>query len=140
MTTYAPPYALRVITVIRGTVASANAYRSFAPWRMIPPYSCSVPGRKPGTSTNVTIGMLNASQNRTNRDAFSLASMSSVPASTFGWFADDADRAPVQAREPDHDVHGPQREDLQELAVVDDAADHLVHVVRLLRASPGRCA
>ena len=31
--------------------------------------------------------MLNASQNRTKRDAFSLASMSSVPASTFGWFA-----------------------------------------------------
>ena len=31
--------------------------------------------------------MLNASQNRTNRDAFSLASMSSVPAITFGWFA-----------------------------------------------------
>ena len=87
MTTYAPPYALRVITVIRGTVASANAYSSFAPWRMMPPYSCSLPGRNPGTSTNVTIGMLNASQKRTNRDAFSLASMSSVPPSTFGWFA-----------------------------------------------------
>ena len=48
MTRYAPPYALRVITVIRGTVASANAYSSFAPWRMIPSYSCSLPGRKPG--------------------------------------------------------------------------------------------
>ena len=33
------------------------------------------------------MGMLNASQKRTNRDAFSLASMSSVPPSTFGWFA-----------------------------------------------------
>ena len=31
--------------------------------------------------------MLKASQNRTNRLAFSLASMSSVPASTFGWLA-----------------------------------------------------
>ena len=31
--------------------------------------------------------MLNASQNRTKREAFSLASMSSVPAFTFGWFA-----------------------------------------------------
>ena len=48
MTTYAPPYALRVITVIFGTVASVNAYSSLAPCRMIPPYSCAVPGRNPG--------------------------------------------------------------------------------------------
>ncbi len=87
MTTYAPPYALRVMTVIFGTVASANAYSSLAPCRMMPPYSCAVPGRNPGTSSNTTSGMLNASQNRTNRAAFSLDSMSSVPASTFGWLA-----------------------------------------------------
>ena len=31
ITQYAPPYALRVITVIFGTVASANAYSNFAP-------------------------------------------------------------------------------------------------------------
>ncbi len=31
--------------------------------------------------------MLKASQKRTKREAFSLASMSSVPAITFGWFA-----------------------------------------------------
>ena len=31
--------------------------------------------------------MLNASQNRTKRDAFSDASMSRVPARTFGWLA-----------------------------------------------------
>jgi len=37
---------------------------------MIPLHSCSVPGRKPGTSTNVTSGMLNASQNRTKRAPF----------------------------------------------------------------------
>ena len=60
--------------------------------------------------------------------------MSSVPAITFGWFATIADRAPVEASEAGDDVHRPQREDLEELAVVDDAADHLVHVVRLLGA------
>src|ERR671934_3880 len=32
---------------------------------MIPPHSCVVPGRKPGTSTNVTSGRLKASQKRT---------------------------------------------------------------------------
>ncbi len=93
-----------VITVIRGTVASANAYSSFAPCRMIPPYSCSVPGRNPGTSTNVRIGMLNASQNRTNRDAFSDASMSSVPGDHLRLVRDDPDRAPVEAGEADDDV------------------------------------
>src|SRR4028118_1508476 len=52
---------------------------------MIPPHSCPVPGMNPGTSTNVSSGMLNASQNLTNRAPLTLASMSSVPASTIGW-------------------------------------------------------
>jgi hypothetical protein len=54
---------------------------------MIPPYSCAVPGRNPGTSSNTTSGMLNASQNRTNRAAFSLGLDVERPASTFGWLA-----------------------------------------------------
>ena len=52
---------------------------------MMPPHSCEVPGRKPGTSTNVTIGMPNASQVRTKRAALTDESMSSTPASTLGW-------------------------------------------------------
>ena len=52
---------------------------------MMPPYSWSTPGRKPGTSTNVTSGMLKASHVRTKRAAFSDDSMSSTPASTIGW-------------------------------------------------------
>ena len=44
--------------------------------------------------------------------------------------ADDADDVAVDAREPAHDVHGPEREDLEELAVVDDVGDDLLHVVR----------
>src|SRR5678816_3460156 len=73
--------------VILGTVASANAYNSLAPCLMMPPNSCLVPGRNPGTSSNTTSGMLNASQNLTKRAPLSDASMSSVPASTAGWFA-----------------------------------------------------
>ena len=42
---YAPPYALRVMTVSSGTVASAYAYSSFAPRRMTPVHYWSVPGR-----------------------------------------------------------------------------------------------
>ena len=52
---------------------------------MMPPYSWVVPGRKPGTSTSVTSGMLKASQKRTKRAALIDASMSSTPASALGW-------------------------------------------------------
>ena len=58
------------MTVIFGTVASANAYSSFAPFVMMPPHSCAVPGRNPGTSSNVMSGILNASQKRTKRAPF----------------------------------------------------------------------
>ena len=54
---------------------------------MMPFHSWSVPGRKPGTSTKVSTGMLKASQVRTKRAAFSEASMSSVPANCIGWLA-----------------------------------------------------
>src|SRR5213596_1312599 len=54
---------------------------------MIPPCSWATPGRKPGTSSNVTSGTLNASQNRMNRAPLSDALISSTPASTAGWFA-----------------------------------------------------
>eukprot|EP00325_Prymnesiales_sp_UTEX-LB-985_P025083 CAMPEP_0174726150 /NCGR_PEP_ID=MMETSP1094-20130205/47120_1 /TAXON_ID=156173 /ORGANISM="Chrysochromulina brevifilum, Strain UTEX LB 985" /LENGTH=58 /DNA_ID=CAMNT_0015927673 /DNA_START=931 /DNA_END=1105 /DNA_ORIENTATION=- len=45
------------------------------------------PGRKPGTSTNVSNGILNASHVRTNRAALVAASISKQPASSFGWLA-----------------------------------------------------
>ena len=77
----------RNVTVTLGTVASQYAKSSFAPWVMTPPYSWVVPGRKPGTSTRVTIGMLNASQKRMKRAALRLALMSSTPAMNFGWLA-----------------------------------------------------
>ncbi len=54
---------------------------------MMPPCSWSTPGRKPGTSSSVISGMLNASHICTNRAAFSEAWMSSTPASDCGWFA-----------------------------------------------------
>ena len=54
---------------------------------MIPPYSCAVPGMKPGTSTKVMIGMLKASQKRTKRAALVEELMSRQPARTIGWLA-----------------------------------------------------
>ena len=52
---------------------------------MMPPHSCEVPGRKPGTSTKVSSGRLKASQVRTKRAALAEASMSSTPARAAGW-------------------------------------------------------
>src|SRR5690606_41408689 len=67
MTSYAPPAALRAITVTFGTVASAYAYRSLAPRRMIPFHSWWEPGSNPGTYTSVRTGRLNESQVRADR-------------------------------------------------------------------------
>jgi hypothetical protein len=87
ITSYAPPYAFRVITVSLGTVASQYAYSSFAPWRMMPPCSCATPGRNPGTSTKVTIGMLKQSQNRMKRAALARRVDVEDPGEHRGWFA-----------------------------------------------------
>jgi hypothetical protein len=51
---------------------------------MSPPYSCAVPGRNPGTSTKVMMGISKQSQKRTKRAALREASESSTPASTIG--------------------------------------------------------
>ena len=76
-----------MIKVTFGVVASAYENNNFAPFLIIPPYSCAVPGIKPGTSTRVSIGILNASQNLTNLAAFLLESISKQPAKTSGWLA-----------------------------------------------------
>ena len=60
--------------------------------------------------------------------------MSSTPASTMRLVADDADGVAVEAGEAAHDVAGPVREVLEEVAVVDDRGDDLLHVVGLVRA------
>ena len=99
----------------------------------MPFHSWSVPGRKPGTSTKVSTGMLNASQVRTNRAAFSEASMSRRAGELHRLVGDDADRAALDPAEADDDVRREQRLHLEELAVVEHRLDHGVHVVGLVR-------
>ncbi len=88
------------MTVSFGTVASANAKSSFAPCRMMPPNSCFVPGRKPGTSSKTTRGTLKASQKRTKRAPFTDASMSRTPARWSGWFATTPTGRPPSRAKP----------------------------------------
>ena len=133
MTSYAPPYALRVITASFGTVASQYAYSSFAPWRMIPPHSCAVTGRKPA---NV--------DERDERDVERVA-RAHEPRRFHGrvdvehagqsprLVADDPDGVPAETREPAHDVLRVPLVHLEELALVDDPPHDVLHVVRLVR-------
>ena len=86
---------------------------------MMPPYSCAVPGMKPGTSTKVTIGMLKASQKRTKRAALIELLMSRQPASTSGWLATMPTVCAVHAAEADDDVLRVLGLQLEEVAVVD---------------------
>ena len=101
---------------------------------MIPPHSCAVPGRKPGHVDE-----------RDERDVEGVARPHEARglhrrvdvehARERAWLvADDADRVPAEPRERAHDVLGPVRVHLEELAVVDDALDDALHVVRLVRA------
>ncbi len=106
---------------------------SLAPRRMMPFHSWSVPGRKPGTSTKVSTGTLNASQVRTKRAAFSEASMSRVPAKLHRLVGDDPDGPALDPAEADDDVRREQRLHLEELPAVEDVLDDRVHVVGLVR-------
>ncbi len=65
--------------------------------------------------------MLNASQKRTNRAAFTEASMSSMPARCAGWLATMPTERAAEPREADDDVAGEVAVHFEEVAVVDDA-------------------
>ncbi len=78
---------MRTITESLGTVASETALIIFAPWRMIPWRSTSLPIMKPGTSARKSSGTLKALQVMMKRAALSAESTKSTPPFTFGWFA-----------------------------------------------------
>lgn len=104
-----------------------------------------IPGRKPGTSTKVMMGMLNASQKRTNRAPFTEELMSKQPEtratlkytrkkrkvhlelwqscslrtrSHFGLVTHNADRASVHPCKSHHNVFGVVRHDLKKVPLV----------------------
>ena len=83
-----------------------------------------MPGMKPGTSTSVTSGMLNALQKRMKRAPLSDASMSSAPGPHGRLVGDDADHHALDAREADDDVLGESGVHLEEFTVIDQARDH----------------
>ena len=126
---YAPPYALRSTTHSRGTDAAAYACTSSAPWRIIPRHSRSLPGSKPGVSTNVTSGRLKQSHHCTCRAAFSRRFDVDGAGPLVGLVGDHADGPAVEAGEAGDEVRrvpGPQ---LEERVVVEDVLDDRADVV-----------
>ena len=122
-----------MITVSFGTVASAKAKSSLAPCRMIPPYSCRVPGRKPGhvlerDERNVE-GVAEPNEPRALDRRVDVERAGEVRRLV----RDDADAAAAQMRKPDDHVACEVLVHLQELAVVRNGVHEVVHVVRLVR-------
>ena len=99
----------------------------------MPLNSCSVPGRKPGTSSNVRIGILNASQKRTNRAAFGRRVDIQATREHGGLIRHNPDRSSVHARESDYDVLRKMLLHFEEAAVVDDPVNDVTDVVGRLR-------
>jgi hypothetical protein len=84
MTSYAPPYALRVMTVSFGTGRLAVGVQQLRAVLDDAAVLLADAGQEAGTSTKVTSGTLKQSQVRTKRAALIDASMSSAPARTAG--------------------------------------------------------
>ena len=81
---------------------------------------------------------MKASQNRMNRVALSAASHVQAARQHAGVVGDDADGPAAQTRQGHHHVAGKMGVGLEEIPVVHDGADDVVHVVRLPRRCPGR--
>ena len=84
---------------------------------------------KPGTSTKVTIGMLKQSQKRTKRAALRLSVDVEHAGQHHRLVGDDADGCAVHAAEAGEDVLAEVLADLEEVALVGDLLDQLLHVV-----------
>ena len=122
MPVYAPPYDLRMtVTSGRWPPSRRRALRAVADDAAV---LLLHPGRNPGTSTKVTQRDVEGVAEPDEPAALIEALMSMAPERTEGWLRDDPDGAAAEPREADDDVLGVRRLDLEEVAVVDDAADH----------------
>jgi hypothetical protein len=93
-----------------------------APCRMMPCFSTAEPTMKPGTSERNSSGTLNASQSWTNRVALSAESTNSTPPLNIELLPTTPTTSPSAGRSRPS-APGPQRLDLEERALVDDALD-----------------
>ena len=130
----APPKALRRITVTLGTVASANACTSFAPWRITPSRSW----RDPGQEARRVDEHEQRQRRRSCRCARSArpsarTSASSTPPRCLGWLAMIPIERPSRRANAQTTLRDAPRRDLHQPPAVDQRARHVADVVDLAR-------
>ena len=101
----------------------------------MPFHSWSVPGRKPGHVDEGQHGDVEGVAGADEPGGLLGGVDVQAAGEVHGLVGDDADRVAVDPAEADDDVRREQRVDLQELAVVEDGFDDLVHVVGLVGES-----
>ena len=129
----APPNALRRMTVTLGTVASANACTSLAPWRITPSLLLAGAGQKARRvdehEQRQPEGVAGAHEARRLLRGVGVEHATEVP----GLVGDDPDRATLQPRQGADDVARAPRRDLDQAPAVDQRARHVAHVIDLAR-------
>jgi hypothetical protein len=96
---------------------------------MMPPYSCSTPGRKPGTSTKVTSGMLKALQKRMKREALSDGVNVEHAGHLAGLVGDDTDGRPQTRAKPTTTLGAKPDWTSRKFGVIDDAEEDFANIV-----------
>ena len=96
---------------------------------MMPPYSCWVPGEEAGDVDESDDGDVEAVAEADEAGGFAGGVDVEDAGEGVGVVGDDADAVAAEVGEADDDVARPLGLDFEELAVVDDAADDLAHVV-----------
>ena len=104
------------------------------PRLMMPPFSCSTPGMNPVCRRRKPMGVLYESQNLMNRAALSDASLSIAPDIYIGWLAITPTGRP-STRANAVIIACPAAGDLEDVTVVEDPQQDLVHVVGHVVAS-----
>ncbi len=88
------------------------------------------PGRYPGVSTKVTMGILKASQKRMKRAALSEQLISRAPGKEFGLIGDDPNGSCRPSTETGNDIFSDRQLYWEELAIIGDGLDCAHHVIK----------
>ena len=115
-----------MIMVTFGTCAVATAVTSLAPSLAMPPASYLRPTMKPVMFCRNTSGIL-----RWQHSSMKCAPFSALSREQHAVVGDDADRHAVQMRKAGDQRRAVILLELVELRAVDDAGDHLAHVIGL---------
>ena len=133
MTQYAPPYALRVMTVSFGTVASANAQEQLGSMPDDAPVLLHGSWQKPGHVLERDQWNVEGVTEPHEAGALHRGIDVERPCQVCRLIRDDPDRTAAQTRKPHQDVPGVILVHLEQVPLVHDRVNDVEHVVRLVR-------